>query len=108
MCANNASKLSECCAAEERSVPSDARSTIGTVAWPPNMYRNFDAWFTISSIAPSVNSTKLIEATGRSPVTAAPTEAATMIASEIGMSITRSGAELARSARGTGRSCRPS
>ena len=40
-----------------------------------------------------VNSTKLIDATGRRPVTAAPTLAATMIASEIGVSMTRSDPE---------------
>ena len=32
-----ASKLSECWAAEDRSVPSEARSTSGTLTWPPNM-----------------------------------------------------------------------
>ena len=40
-------------------------------------------------MAPSVNSTKLIDATGRSPAVAAPTATATMIASEMGMSTTR-------------------
>ena len=42
-------------------------------------------------MAPSVNSTKLMDATGRNPAVAAPTATATMIASEIGMSITRPG-----------------
>ena len=72
---------------------------MGTVTWPPNMYRNFDIWFTISSIAPNVNSTKLIEATGRSPVTAAPRDTDMIAASEIGMSITRSGPNSSSSPR---------
>ena len=86
---NSPSRLEECWDADERSTPSEARSTSGTDTWPPNMYRNFEAWLTISSMAPSVNSTKLIDATGRNPAVAAPTATATMIASEMGMSMTR-------------------
>ncbi len=85
------SRLDECWPADERRMPSEARSTSGTDTWPPDIDRNLAAWLTISSIAPRVNSTKLIDATGRSPVRAAPTEAAMMIASEIGMSMMRSG-----------------
>ena len=89
MLQNSPSRLDECCAPDDPLMPSDARSTIGTDVWPPNMYRNLDAWLTISSIAPSVNSTKLIDATTLRPATAAPTDSATINDSEIGMSITR-------------------
>ena len=90
MWVKNDSKLSECCAPDDLSTPSDARRTRGTLTWPPNMYRNFAAWLMISSIAPIVNSTKLIDATGLIPVTAAPTAEPRISASEIGMSIIRS------------------
>ena len=55
---------------------------------------------------PRVNSTKLIDATGRRPAVAAPTATATMIASEIGMSMTRRDANSS-TRPGTVRSCRP-
>ena len=38
-CANQASRLSECCAAAPVPDPAGVRRTIGTRAFPPNMYR---------------------------------------------------------------------
>jgi hypothetical protein len=65
--------------------------TSGTLAFPPNMYRIFAAWFTSWSIASVMKSTYITSATGRRPVTAAPTARPTIPSSVSGVSRTRSG-----------------
>jgi hypothetical protein len=47
------------------------------------------AWLTISSMAHSAKSTTRSSTTGRQPASAMPTAAPTMVASEIGVSMTR-------------------
>jgi len=54
------------------------------------MKRFFAAWLTISSIAHSAKSTTRISTTGFRPVSAMPTAAPAIVASEIGVSMTRS------------------
>ena len=76
MCANHASRLCECCAAEPRHSPIGRRATSGTRPWPPNMKRAFAAWLTISSMAQSAKSTTRISTTGFSPASAIPTAGA--------------------------------
>ncbi len=53
------------------------------------MKRFLAAWLTISSIAHSAKSTTRISTTGFKPASAMPTPAPMMVASEIGVSITR-------------------
>ncbi len=88
-CANQASSDCECCAADALQMPVGIRITIGTRPCPPNMNRFFAAWFTISSIAHSAKSTTRISTTGLSPVSAMPTAEPAIVASEIGVSMTR-------------------
>ena len=89
MCANHASSDCECCAADAVQMPEGSRATSGTRPWPPNMYRFFAAWLTISSMAHSAKSTTRISTTGRRPVSAMPTAAPMIVASEIGVSMIR-------------------
>ena len=61
------------------------------------MERNFAAWFTTWSIVIAMKSQIWISTTGRIPATAAPTPAPTKVASEIGVSRTRSSPKRSRS-----------
>ena len=88
---NHASRLAECCAAAPVPDPLARRMTIGTVALPPNMKRILAAWSVSCSMASTTKSLNCISPIGRIPVTAAPTQAPAMPASEMGVSITRSG-----------------
>src|SRR6266481_1634859 len=90
-CMSQVSSDWECCAALPPPAPTLDRSTIGTCAWPPNMYRNFAAWLTSGSIANGRKSPYINSTTGRIPVAAAPTPTATMPSSEIGLSRTLDG-----------------
>ena len=85
--ANNASNELQWCA-PPRATPEVARITSGTL--PLNIKRIFAAWFRISSIAPKAKSMKFKSTIGWQPYIAAPTPAATMAASEMGESFTRS------------------
>ncbi len=58
------------------------------------MKRAFAAWLTSASIASVTKSMNMISTTGLSPLIAAPTAAETMVASEIGVSRTRSGPKV--------------
>ncbi len=51
------------------------RITTGVTALPPNMYRNFAAWFMIWSRQTPAKSMNINSATGRRPRVAAPTAA---------------------------------
>ena len=88
-CANQASSDCECCAADAVQMPMGRRATSGTRPWPPNMKRFLAAWLTISSAAHSAKSTTRISTTGRQPASAMPTPAPMMVASEMGVSMTR-------------------
>ena len=65
------------------------------------MYRNFAAWFTIWSIVIATKSKIWISTTGRRPAIAAPTPAPRKVASEIGVSRTRSSPNFSRRPRVT-------
>ena len=75
------------------------RATSGTRPCPPNMKRAFAAWFTTSSIEHKAKSTTRISTTGFNPFSAMPTAAPMIVASEIGVSITRSGPNSCASPR---------
>src|SRR4029079_19639879 len=92
--ANQASRLWLCCAAAPVPEPPGRRTTIGTVALPPNMKWIFAAWLTICSIASVTKSENCSSSTGFIPVIAAPTAAPAIPSSLIGVSITRSGPNL--------------
>src|SRR5436309_2359043 len=81
--------------------PWGPRITSGTVGRPPSMKRNFAAWLTSWSIVSATKSKIWISTTGRSPAIAAPTPAPTNVASEIGVSRTRSSPKRSRSPRVT-------
>jgi hypothetical protein len=65
------------------------RATSGTFPWPPNMKRALAAWLTISSIAHSAKSMTRISTIGFKPTSAMPTPAPMIVASEMGVSMTR-------------------
>jgi hypothetical protein len=90
-CTNQASRLAECCAAAPVPAPAGVRSTRGTCAFPPNMYRIFAACSTSCSIHRVMKSMNCTSRTGRRPVSAAPMAQPVMAASEMGVSRTRSG-----------------
>src|SRR2546425_279863 len=81
--------------------PWGPRITSGTVGRPPSMKRNFAAWLTSWSIVSATKSKIWISTTGLSPAIAAPTPAPTNVASEIGVSRTRSSPKRSRSPRVT-------
>ena len=71
--------------------PWGPRTTSGTVGLPPSMKRNLAAWLTSMSMVSATKSKIWISTTGRIPAMAAPTPQPTKVASEIGVSRTRSG-----------------
>jgi len=66
------------------------RMTTGTGTWPPNMYAQFAAWFTIGSTARSMKSIRGWNTIGRIPAMAAPIAAPVVAFSLTGESRTRS------------------
>jgi hypothetical protein len=80
-------------------MPIGMRITVGTLPWPPNMKRFLAAWLTISSIAHNAKSTTRISTTGFRPVSAMPTAEPAIVASEIGVSMTRAGPKASSSPR---------
>ena len=79
----------ECCAPFWVPPPAAARITMGRFTWPPNMYRAFEAWLMIWSIATIPKFRVMSSATGRRPVMAAPIATPMIAASAIGVSRTR-------------------
>lgn len=63
------------------------------------MKRALAAWFTSASIARVTKSMNMISTTGRRPLSAAPTAADTIDASEMGVSITRAAPNFSRRQR---------
>jgi hypothetical protein len=85
MWAKNVSRLWECWAASPVPAPPWVRMTRGIFAFPPVMYLNFAAWFTIWSIAIVAKSTYMISTTGLIPRIAAPTPDPIIATSDIGL-----------------------
>ena len=91
MCANQPSRLCECCAAIWRPPPVAIRTTSGTPSWPPDMCRSVAALLTIWSRASRLKLTVMISTMGRMPPSAAPIPAPRNVDSDSGVSRTRSG-----------------
>ena len=88
ICRNIASKLCEWVGPARRPPPPGIRITIGTLAWPLNMYGIAAAWLMIWSKASSEKLT-ISSTIGRNPPIAEPTPQPTIVFSEIGVSRTR-------------------
>ena len=71
--------------------PDIVRTVTGSVALPPNMYRIFASWLTISSMHSPMKSMNIMSTIGLRPVAPAPTASPMMPDSLMGVSITRSG-----------------
>ena len=69
---------------------------MGTLNWPPDMYRILAAWFTIWSRATMAKLKVMISTTGRRPTMAAPIPTPTNPASQMGVSTTRLGPNSSR------------
>ncbi len=90
-----ASRLWECWAATRMPAPQVVRTTMGSLALPPNMYFIFAIWFMIWSMAMPMKSMNMSSTTGRRPQAAEPTARPMMPASEMGVSTTRRSPYLA-------------
>jgi hypothetical protein len=91
MCANQPSRLCECWAATWRPAPVAMRITIGTLNWPPDMWRRAAAVLTIWSSGSRLKLTVMTSTIGRMPPSAAPMPTPTKPSSDSGVSRTRSG-----------------